>query len=331
MTGAISRRRFIRISAAAAGFGLAKAGGAAASDSDLTLWRGTMLGAVATIRMFHPKKNEAERLISAACAEARRLERLFSLYLEDSDLVRLNRSGILVDPAAEFVELLDTSMRYAELTGGKFDPTVQPLWELYASHFSQPDADPSGPDGAAVTAALARVGYRRLSVSRDRIVVPKGAALTLNGIAQGYITDKVVDLLRSQGIAHTLVDMGETRTIGPRPDGGAWEIGIADPAIPRRTRIAVPVIDRAVATSGGYGFRFDEQGRFNHLFDPASGACGHLYRSVTAIAATATAADAMSTAFSVMPEARIRFLLPRTGIERVHLIDAAGLLSELVA
>lgn len=331
MAGAISRRRFIQISGAAAGLVFGAPGRAATSEADPAVWHGIMLGAVATVKIYHSDRGEAERLISAACAEARRLERLFSLYLEDSDLVRLNRTGILVDPAPEFVDLLDASMRYAELTGGMFDPTVQPLWELYANHFAKADPAPSGPDQASMKAALACVGYRRLSVSRERIVAPKGTAITLNGIAQGYITDSVVELLRSQGIDHTLVDMGESRTIGTRPDGHPWEVGIADPEAPERTQAVLPIVDRAISTSGAYGFRFDPAGRFNHLFDPATGACGQLYRSVTTIAETATAADALSTAFSLMDQIRIQTLMPRAGIERIHLIDAAGIVADLVA
>ena len=109
------------------------------------------------MEIHHKDAAEAERLISVACAEARRLERLFSLYW-DSALVELNRTGILVDPAAEMVDLLSISQHYAKLTGGLFDVTVQPLWGLYADHFSRAGADPCGPAPAAIQAALARVG-----------------------------------------------------------------------------------------------------------------------------------------------------------------------------
>jgi thiamine biosynthesis lipoprotein len=327
----LSRRRFINISAAAAGLALTPLGRSVASDADVAVWHGTMLGATATLKIHHQARAEAERLIAAACSEARRLERLFSLYLPESALVELNRSGILVDPAPELVDLLSETRRYAELTDGMFDPTVQPLWKLYIEHFSRAGADPSGPPAAAVQAALSHVDYRGMSISRDRIVLPKGTELTLNGIAQGYVTDRIVDLLRSQGIAQSLVDMGETRTIGSRPDGSPWEVGIADPERAGRIEATLRIVDRAVSTSGGYGFRFDPSGRFNHLFDPTNGGCASLYRSVTTVAGSATAADALSTAFSLMPEARIRSLLPKAGIERVHLIDAAGAVSELVA
>ncbi|MGJ4912722.1 FAD:protein FMN transferase [Bradyrhizobium sp. HKCCYLRH2060] len=331
MTNQLSRRRFIRISAALAGLAVAPSRAHAAdSTSGLVEWRGTLLGAVATIKLHHRDRQEAERLITVSIGEARRLERLFSLYLEQSALVTLNRTGVLVDPAPELVDILTRSQRYAAMTDGRFDPTVQPLWTLYADHFSRPDANPDGPPQAAVQEALTRVGHQRLGVSRDRIVMPRGMALTLNGIAQGYVTDRIVELLRGEGVQHSLVDMGEARAIGARPDARPWEVGIADPDNPDRIAAMLPIIDRAVSTSGAYGLRFDPQGRFNHLFDPHSGGCAQRYRSVTTVAGNATAADALSTAFSLMSEPEIRALLPRTEIERVHLIDEAGAAVDLV-
>jgi thiamine biosynthesis lipoprotein len=98
-----------------------------------------------------------------------------------------------------------------------------------------------------------------------------------------------------------------------------------------RTETILPIVDRAVSTSGGYGFRFEPEGRFNHLFDPATGNCANRYRSVTTVSGNATAADALSTAFSLMDGPQIRSLLPHVGIERVHLIDAAGAALDLVA
>ena len=162
--------------------------------------------------------------------------------------------------------------------------------------------DPAGPSPEALTATLDRVSHRHLLVSRDRIAFARrGVALTLNGIAPGYVTDRIVDLLRSEGIDRTLVDMGESRGIGTRPDGRPWQVAIADPDEPGRIDNTLTIADQAVATSGGYGYRFDHQGRFNHLFDPRTGLSAQRYRSVTVVLPTAAAADALSTAFSLMP------------------------------
>ena len=161
--------------------------------------------------------------------------------------------------------------------------------------------------------------------------MPAGTAVTLNGIAQGYITDKVVDLLRAEGIDHSLVDMGETRVLGRHPEGRPWDVAIADPDEPTGIATTLPLVDRAVATSGAYGFRFNSRGRFNHLFNPVTGACAYLYRSVTTVADTATAADAMSTAFSLMPKDRMKSVMRIAGIQMVYLINSEGKASQLEA
>ena len=104
----------------------------------------------------------------------RRLEGIFSLYREDSALSRLNRQGYLDDPPADLLQLLSVSLRYGRLTGGAFDPTVQPLWQLYAGHFSQPGADPAGPSAQAVARALDRVSREDVALDSGRIALERG-------------------------------------------------------------------------------------------------------------------------------------------------------------
>ncbi|WP_029005888.1 FAD:protein FMN transferase [Azorhizobium doebereinerae] len=324
MAHAPSRRRFIGISAAAAGLALLPAGRAAHAQENLVTWQGTALGADAVMQIHHPVRATADRLIGRALNEVRRLGYIFSLYEPTSSLNRLNRAGVLEGPPPELVELLTAALHYAEVTGGAFDPTVQPLWTLYLDHFSAAGADPSGPSPQARAAALARVGYQRVSVDADRIVMPRGTALTLNGIAQGYVTDRIVALLRSEGLDHSLVDMGETRVLGSHPLGRPWQVAIADPAAPGRTVKTLPAVDQAVATSGAYGFVFDPDGRLNHLFDPHSGQCASRYGSVTTVLPTATAADALSTAFSLMPREDIVRTLAAIGGGQVHLLGPQG-------
>src|SRR5581483_2453513 len=157
---------------------------------------------------------------------------------------------------------------------GAFDATVQPLWEVYATHFSRADADPAGPPSGSIAAALARVGHAGVTVTPERIALARpGMAVTLNGIAQGYITDRVVELLRASGIGHTLVDMGEIRALDGHPAGRPWRVGLKDPRSERGTLRDLDLDDEALSTSGGYGTEFDRGGRFNHIFDPATGAC----------------------------------------------------------
>ena len=324
MADTITRRRFIGISAAAIGLSLPPSRAALAQAAPVT-WRGIALGAVASLQIHHPDRIVAEKLIRRSLDELHRLERLFSLYRDDSALAVLNRRGVLEAPPAELVELLGESRRYAELTGGMFDPTVQPLWALYTDHFSKQGADPDGPPPSEVEAAIAKVGHDGILVSRDRIVLARrGMALTLNGIAQGYISDRVVALLREGGIAHSLVDMGEIRALGSRLDGQPWQVGLTDPDHPERIAATIPLADQAVATSGSYSFRFDVRGLFNHLFDPRTGRSADRYRSVSVLMPTATAADALSTAFSLMPAEDISAALERLGEGQAQITAADG-------
>jgi thiamine biosynthesis lipoprotein len=329
LVGQMTRRRFISNSGAVAGLSLGAFGvGVARPGRASPLfheWRGVALGADASLQIYHPDAAEAERMIADALAEVRRLERVFSLYDDTSALSRLNRDSELVDPPQELVELLATSMRYARGTDGAFDPTVQPLWALYAKHFSTADADPNGPSPADISGAAAKCGYQRLAVDPAKVAFKQsGMALTLNGIAQGYITDRVAELLRARGVTHTLVDMGETRALDAHPAGRPWSVGIKDPRAEDRFVATLALDNQAVSTSGGYGTEFDAEGRFNHIFDPATGMCANRYLSVSVVAPTATCADALSTAFSVMSVDRAVSALKALGATRACFILEDG-------
>ena len=319
----LTRRRMIAITAMAAGTAMLK--GAPALAGEAIRWHGSALGAQVSIEIHHPDRVEAERLVQRCVLMVRRLEAQFSLYQADSAICTLNRTGFLVSPDADMVALLKTSLFFAELTDGAFDPTVQPLWRLHAEHFATDNPDPSGPAPDRLAGALARVGYRGLLVGDDRIaLVRSGAAITLNGIAQGYATDRVVDLMRKADLSTTLVDMGEIRAIGSRPDGTPWRVGLSDPGHPGVLTETVDLVNRAVATTAGAGFRFDPTGRFTHLFDPATGRSPALYRTVSVIAPTAAEADALSTAFSMLPPVRIRDIVAARPAVQARLVETNG-------
>jgi thiamine biosynthesis lipoprotein len=302
-------------------------GGRTAQAADPVRWHGSALGAQVSIEIHHADRAEALRLVDRCVLDVRRLEQQFSLYRTDSDICALNRTGILVSPEADMVALLEASLRFADLTGGAFDPTVQPLWQLYADHFSSERPEPEGPSPQKLAETMGKVGRSGLLVSGDRVaLVKRGAAITLNGIAQGYATDRVVERLRGAGLSATLVNIGEIRAIGARPDGTPWRVGLADPDRPGVLTETVDLVDRAVATSAGAGFRFDPKGRFTHLLDPATGRSPSLYRTVSVIAPTATEADALSTAFSSMPLSRIERIVAVRPNLQARIVEADGTL-----
>jgi thiamine biosynthesis lipoprotein len=309
-----SRRRFLGITAAAAGLPLLPiAPGLAAPQ--LRVWKGTALGCDAVLQIHHRDAAAADRLIAESLAEVRRLERIMSIYQPESALSELNRTGLLEDPPFDLVRVLSESRRYSLMSEGAFDVTVQPLWDVYAGHFSQPNASPDGPAPDALAAAVAKVGYDKIDISPARLRFGKpGMGVTLNGVGQGYITDRIVELLRREGVSHALVNMGKMRALGGHPDGGPWSVGLEDPRAPGSTAERIPLADCSVATAGGYGTLFDPAGRFNHIFEPWSGRTSWRWLSVSIESETATDGNALSNAFTLMPAEKTEPIVRSLGL-----------------
>lgn len=297
-----TRRRFIAISAAAL---VPVAGGSTPDPRRGAIWRGVTLGASASIRIEGMDRHEAERILDDCVLEIERLEALFSLYRADSALSRLNRSGRLDNPPADFLRLLSDADAVHRATNGAFDPSVQPLWQLYAEHFRHGGAAvKGGPAQAQIAAISQQVGFGNIAFTETGVRFGrKGMALTLNGIAQGYITDRVADLLRGRGLAHVLIDLGEIRALGERGDGKAWQVGIATVHGENEPVHTIDLADRAIATSATAGTVFDDRSEYGHILDPRSGYPAPARRQVSVVAANATLADAYSTAFCLLDPA----------------------------
>lgn len=298
---ALSRRRFIAISAAAIA-GPAAAAATGAAPAPLHQWRGQALGARATITLAHP---DGARLAALALAEIARLEAVFSLHQPGSALRRLNDTGRIAAPPFDLLACLDLCGRVHRATGGKFDPTVQPLWHLYArSH-----AEGRPPAAAEIAAAQARTGWARVQYDAAAVILPPGMALTLNGVAQGFIADRVAALLAAEGLTDVLVDTGELRALGGHPEGGGWPVRLR--AGDRLLPDPVPLRDRALATSAPLGTAFDAAGRVGHILDPQTGRpAAPRWSLVSVTAGSAGVADALTTAFCLMDHPAIEAALP---------------------
>jgi thiamine biosynthesis lipoprotein len=318
----MTRRRFISVLAAASAVPLASRRGLAAQPRTVT-WEGIALGAPARLTLQHGDEATAKEAIAVSLEEIARLEAIFSLHRPDSALSRLNTTGSIEDAPGELRVLLAEALALARLSNGAFDPTIQPLWALYAHHFGGPGASPDGPSLDEIGAALHLVDWRRVEIEGGavRLGLPH-MAVTLNGIAQGYITDRVGALLRARGFEYVLVSLGEDLALGPKWDGSAWRIGIADPENRARVLTEVPLSVGAMATSAGSGFHFDAAGRFTHILDPRTGRPARQWASVTVLADRAALADGLSTVLSVAPVERAPAIL--AGRARAYLVAFDG-------
>jgi FAD:protein FMN transferase len=309
--GRPTRRRFLRVVAAAAGLPpIIATVRATAPKARVHSWQGEVLGALSELTLWHPDAAFAQRSILRVRREIERFEQIFSLYRRASEISRLNEAGKLLKPSPELRQLIEESQRLGELSGGAFDISVQPLWRLYEAHFwsrseIQPDIAARARDVAHAMVDFRQIESRAAAIGFGRA----GMAITLNGIAQGYISDAITDMLRNEGYESAVVDLGEYRTIGRHPDGRPWRIGIRDGGHVGSIERVVDLEDMALAVSGGYGTTFEASGQCHHIFDPRTGASANRLVDVAVIGPRATAADGLATAICVAGEALAPTLL----------------------
>ena len=309
-----TRRRAISILAAATAG--AVVGGPARSSTDYE-WRGVAMGADATILFNGIERDTARAVIELVEVEIDRLEGALSLFRRDSELCRLNRDRFLQSPSADLRRALTLAIDTAMASGGLFDPTVQVLWEAYVDWFANaPDAGP--PPEELILRAKTAVDWRRVRMEANTVGLDHGQRVTLNGLGQGYVTDRIAELLAGRGLKHVLVDLGEQRALEARLDGKAWQIARADqPPIALRRG--------ALATSEGAGCVLGAGGAAHHLFDPRSGRSAARWKTVTVHHRSAAVADALSTAFYIATADEIASLLPRFPGTSVWARDHAGI------
>ena len=296
-----SRRGFLKIVAAAAVVP-ALAGGvrALAPRGELYTWQLEVMGALSELALWHEDPVVANRTIGQVRSEVARLDNIFSLYRDDSEISRLNRDGFLDKPSRELRDLLGASREFSELSGGAFDISVQPLWELYAAHFWGSADKSADIDAAARGVAERLVDYRLIDVGSRRIALGRsGMGITLNSIGQGFVADRIADMLVAQGFTHVYADLGETRLVGGNPDGRPWRIGLRDPKDQARVGRTLDLENIGLAVSGGYGTSFEETGRYHHIFDPRTGLSADKMTAIAVTAPSAMIANGLATSIYV--------------------------------
>jgi len=273
----INRRRFLVISA------VALAVPTMGRAEPIYTWKGIALGSQAVLRLAHP---DAAAISARVASEISRLEDIFSLYRADSALSRLNQNASLAEPPFELLECLSLAGRVHAASDGRFDPTIQPLWACHA----EAAANGGQAQTAALVKARALTGWEGVSLDPAAITLRPGMALTLNGIAQGYIADRVAAMLTAEGLTNILIDTGEFRALGTQPDGAAWPVKL-------RAGGEVALAARALATSAPLGTTFDAAETLGHILDPRNGLPAQTkWREISISADHAALADALSTA-----------------------------------
>ena len=226
------------------------------------------------------------------------LENILSVTKEQSEVARLN-AGHTLTPSADLQTLLEQSIALSSRTKGCLDPTIYPLVKLWGFTTDQYRV----PEDAELSQALQTTGTEHIVFENGAVSLSSGTQLDFGAVAKGYAAEVSADLIREAGCSGILTLGGNIQTVGKKPDGSAWRVGVTDPEQPDRS-IAVLSLQgsHAVVTSGGYQRYFEENGvRYSHIIDPATGKSAQSgLSSVTIVADSGFLADGLSTALYVM-------------------------------
>lgn len=259
-----------------------------------------LMGTFVAITAVHESRDLGEEAVGRAFDEMERLIRVFDRHRGDTAVSVLNRDGRLSGAPAELSAVVALSLSLHSLSEGAFDPTVAPVVDAFRRRAAEGLSLDLSP--AAMTDLLILVDARQVSSHDGRITLGRqGMAVTLDGIAKGYIADRASAVLSACGAKNHLVNAGgDIRACGSKGPGRPWTVAIEDPAKMGRHPDVISLQNGAVATSGSYEVFFDHSRVHHHIVTPATGRSPRTAVSASILAPTAMEADALATAVMVM-------------------------------
>lgn len=264
-----------------------------------------------------------ESLLDESFAVCEKYEQLLSKTVATSDISRINQAeGKPVTVSDETIALIQKSLTYSELSDGAFDITIAPLSSLWDFKDKK-----TIPDSQDIEKAKNLVDYHTISISGNTVTLlnPK-ASIDLGAIAKGYIADKIKDYLVSKNVKSGLINLGgNVLTIGTKPDGSAWNIGIQKPFDEQNAAItSVHLSDESVVTSGVYERYFKQDGViYHHILDAKT---GYPFQNgllgVTIISEQSVDGDALSTTcFALGLQKGIELIRSLPDIDAIFITD----------
>ena len=300
-----------------AGVLVAGTAGCSATPQPVASTRMGLLGTLCKITTWGP----AEKAVSAAFERIAEIDARMSTNKDDSEVARVNAAAgsgpVAVSP--DTFTVIREALAISRLGGGRFDLTVGPLVKLWGIGTE----DARVPSPTEIAGALALVGWRDVALSETDGTVflrRSGMAIDLGAIAKGYAADEVVAVLAAKGVKAAVVDLGgNVLTLGAKPDGSPWRIGLQDPdpAVPRGSHIGLLEFtgSRSVVTSGTYERFFVSDGtRYHHILDTTTGwPVENGLVAVTIVTDRSIVADGYSTLVFALGLERGRALVQASG------------------
>lgn len=275
------------------------------------------------------KQSELEEIHERIEAELAEVNRQMSTWDPESEISRFNHFQSLegFQCSQAFGTVVRRALELSKGSGGAFDPTLQPLLNLWG--FGSEAEDMQVPDQHAIKVIKETTGWDKLKVDENSKLwkTEPELSLALGAIAKGYGVDAVGRILDEFGLEDWFVEIGgEVLARGLNPDGIPWRIGIQYPTTnPMSTKLQgiVSVKSGAIATSGDYRNYMEEDGVvYSHILDPRTGyTVKSDTASVTVSAPNCMDADGIATALFVMGvEDGIHWIESMDDVESMFLI-----------
>ena len=261
-----------------------------------------IMGTLVEITVREKDTDKAQSAISSAFDEIRRLEKLMSTRLADSEISQLNdlaggESSLAVSP--DVLDVIRRGIYWGNKSQGALDISIGPVSRLWQFD----DENPAIPEAQRLADAARLVNFREIEIDESTVRLKQpGMSLHLGAIAKGHAVDRAMTVLEKNGIRHALINAGgDLKALGERKDGQPWTIGLQHPRQPEKLSASFTLAGKAVATSGDYQRYFTKDNtRYHHILDPATGLPARGVISCTIIAETVMDADALATAVFVL-------------------------------
>jgi len=270
----------------------------------------TAMGCPCEVLVDTDDPERAEVVASVARDEALRIERKFSRYRGDNIVHRIHSAGgapVAVDD--ETAALIDYAATCHDMSSGAFDITTGALRRVWTF-----DGREAAPTDAAIAAALAHVGWQRVTWRDHVLTLPHGMEIDFGGIGKEYAVDRAAALVADDGSGPAaLVNFGgDLVATRERREGRPWTIGIEDPARPgEAAAYKVELLSGGALATSGDARRFVTSGgkRLGHILDPRTGwPVMGAPRSVTVLASTCLEAGTLTTLACLAGERAREFL-----------------------
>jgi thiamine biosynthesis lipoprotein len=263
-----------------------------------------IMGSEFRVALYGADKKQLASVADAAFDEARRVDELLSNYISSSELSRLNRkaSDGPMEVSEELFTLLERCVRYSSASEGGFDPTVGRLMKTWGFY----RGEGAIPSRLSIWWTLRSVGYAALELNSKAHTVEflrSGLQLDPGGFGKGYAVERVVELLREQGIAAAMVSSGSSTLYGlgsPPDEPRGWKADIRDPLDKDRIVATEYLLDSSLSTSGSYERSFTVDGVvYSHIMDPRTGMPATGTVAVSVVAPSSLDSEVWSTALFV--------------------------------